>query len=360
MATIVRPGALRPQVRATARRSGAAADRRRSSTGEPGPGGVQVGVVGVRHQRHELRARAAGPRPRRWRRCRPAGGTTPCATARRAGRAPCSARPAVDDDVALVVDAPRQQHAPLDPRMLEHVERARQVAADRVPHHLAADHDAVEGVLLAGHELLEEHRLRGARRRRRQPLAEAGVAVDAERVAGAGAGERLGDEREADLGGEGDRLVGRRRPAGCGHTARRRRRTPPSSAPCRGSCRRRPGRCRGCRGARAPRRAAPGGSRGCRAGGRRHRRGRRPRRRRAVSASTSRQSASCQCPAIGASPNDARRVAADHDDLGRRARAATAPTKRTVAAIAYGATNTTFAIAADRTAPRRHAFASAR
>ena len=228
----------------------------------------------------------------------------------------------------------------LDPRMFENVERARQVAAHRVPHHLATDHDAVEGVFVAGHELLE-HRLGGGRRRRRQPVAEAGLAVDR----GTCSGRR---RRPAVWRRTGSRCQRRRpappartQPADCGHRARRQRRTPlRSSAFVRGSSRRRRGRSGDARTRR--RRLPPSWT---------WRFSRMPSGRStpatrwptsataAVRESTSRTSASCRCPRPACSPNRSvgslLTTGAGAGDVGHG-------TKRTVAAIAYGATNTTF------------------
>ena len=56
-----------------------------------------------------------------------------------------------------------QQHRPLHPRVAQHLERRRQVVRDRRPYGLAAHGDAVEGVLLADQELLEQRQARPAR-----------------------------------------------------------------------------------------------------------------------------------------------------------------------------------------------------
>jgi hypothetical protein len=61
-------------------------------------------------------------------------------------------------------DVARQHDTPLDPRMLEHCQGRRHVVVDRVPHHLAGDEHAVEGELIADHELLDQRRIRGGRR----------------------------------------------------------------------------------------------------------------------------------------------------------------------------------------------------
>ena len=75
-----------------------------------------------------------------------------------------------------------QQDAPLDPWVLEHVERSREIATDGVPDQLAIDHNAVKRVLGPGHELLEQHRVAGVRRRRCEPLLHLLGPVDPERV----------------------------------------------------------------------------------------------------------------------------------------------------------------------------------
>ena len=75
----------------------------------------------------------------------------------------------VDAGVLGSGDVAREQHRPLDPRVAQDLERRRLVVGDRGPHGVAADRDAVEGVLLADEELLEQGRLLGAGRHGVQP-----------------------------------------------------------------------------------------------------------------------------------------------------------------------------------------------
>ena len=55
-----------------------------------------------------------------------------------------------------VVDIARRNDAPLDPGMPQHLDGRRVVGVDRVPDDLSSQHHAVEGVLFAGHELLDQ------------------------------------------------------------------------------------------------------------------------------------------------------------------------------------------------------------
>ena len=159
-----RPGpcALRYAAPTAKRRSGGS---KRSSTASAGPRRVHVDVVGERHQRHELCAGRPGADLGHGER---AVGAAEPLHVRQPGPQPERGHGVVAeaDDVGVLrsVDVPRQHDAPLDPRVRQHVERARQVAADRVPDEPAVDHDAVEGVLVAADELLEEHRFVGTRR----------------------------------------------------------------------------------------------------------------------------------------------------------------------------------------------------
>ena len=68
-----------------------------------------------------------------------------------------------------------------------------------MPDQLALDEHAVETVLGADHHLLQQHGVQVAGRIGVQPGFELGVAVEAERRAGSGAGGRFGDERITEL-----------------------------------------------------------------------------------------------------------------------------------------------------------------
>ncbi len=167
--------------------------------------------------------RAAGRRPPRPRPSRPGGGTTPCATARSAGPAR-AAPPAPTSRMSSnsgPVDVARQQHRPLHPRVAQHLQRRRQVARRSSATRPAPSTITLSKVnSVAGEELLDQRRV-GRRRRRGLRASGAGVGVvEAERAdLRAGAGGRLDDQREADLGGERRRRPRARRPAGGGRPA---------------------------------------------------------------------------------------------------------------------------------------------
>ena len=169
------------------------------------------------------------------------------------------------------VDLARQQHAPLDPRVLQHVERARQVPADRVPHAARPSTTTLSKECSSPtHELLEEHRLVGASAgRRASHVVELVGVVDAERVARArrrpAAWRRTGSRRSATNADARRRPTAARRAAGARHAGGLEGGLHPRLvAEVVGDA---DAACRGCRAARAPRRAAPGGSRGWRRGG---------------------------------------------------------------------------------------------
>jgi hypothetical protein len=177
--------------------------------GESRPRRVHVDIVGEGHQGHELGARGTGADL--GDRHRPVGAVEPF----RVGET--GAHPERGDGtvggrhqvgVFRTVDLAWQQHTPLDPRMLQDVERARQVAADRVPDQSLVHDDAVERVLVAAHELLEHHRDLRVRRVRCEPAFELARVVDPERVARPGAGEWLDDEREPDVADDRADLIG--------------------------------------------------------------------------------------------------------------------------------------------------------
>ena len=90
----------------------------------------------------------------------------------------------------------------------QHVQRGRLVVRDRRPQGLAVDGGAVEGVLAAGQVLLEQPDLGRVGLGGPEPGRE--VLLGVEPVGGlrAGAGRRLGNHRQSDLGEEGGGLVG--------------------------------------------------------------------------------------------------------------------------------------------------------
>jgi len=100
------------------------------------------------------------------------------------------------------VDVARQDHHPLDPRRLHHLERRRVVARDRRELDLAADGDGLEAVLLTAQELLGQGRVLGAGVHRRHRRPQLVGAVDPPGRLAAHAGGRLEHQREADLGHE--------------------------------------------------------------------------------------------------------------------------------------------------------------
>ena len=116
--------------------------------------------------------------------------------------------PPVDALVPRAGDVAGQHDRPLDPRVAQDLQRRRAVVGDRRPHGRPADGDAVEGVLLAGEELLEQRGGVLAQRHGAQPAPEHVAVVQPERGLGAGAVRRLGDQREADLLGERGGLPG--------------------------------------------------------------------------------------------------------------------------------------------------------
>ena len=181
------------------------------------------------------------------------------------GRAAASAPARRIGVVLRAVDVAGQQHAPLDPRMLEHVERRRQVAADRVPHAARrATHDAVEGVLVADDELLDQRRLPRERRRDGQPLPELVRPTRARNVprapAPAGGLTTTGKPHRSATAHASSTL--RARPWRA-HGTPAARSTSFMRALSRKLAARRRRPSRRCRAARAPGPAAPGGSRGC-------------------------------------------------------------------------------------------------
>ena len=257
-----RPAALGPQVGGA---DGVLALGRRSNsswTTKLRPRRVEVGVVGPRHQRHELRARRAGAdlgdRDRAVRPAEPlhvgeAGAAGRARGARRGRRdGSSSKRP---PSMSRGSSTHHWIHG-----FSSTVERRRQVAADRVP-------DAARR--------RRARCRRSAPRRRGTPRAARGRraasgAVDSQASAGrrssirnvpasAGTGQRLHHEREADTRSRtrttSSADAGGRRCRAHGTPARVE--APSSSAPCRGSCGRPPRPCRGCRAARAP---APSGT----------------------------------------------------------------------------------------------------
>ena len=109
---------------------------------------------------------------------------------------------AVDGGVVRARDVERQVHHPLDPRVLQHMQRCRQVAADGVEHRVTVDGDRVEAELVALHELFHIQRLLRRDGRRAQERVELLARLDLVRVLRAGAGLRLDHEREAAAGDE--------------------------------------------------------------------------------------------------------------------------------------------------------------
>src|SRR5580658_7527294 len=105
-------------------------------------------------------------------------------------------------------DVAGEKHRPLDPRVLEHLERRGEVPRDRVPHELAVHQHAVEAVLGANHQLFEQDGVRAVRGIGLEPALELTVLLDPEGGAGPGAGGWLGDERIPQDPGSGARLVG--------------------------------------------------------------------------------------------------------------------------------------------------------
>ena len=114
-----------------------------------------------------------------------------------------------------------QHHGPLDPGLAEDFERRGLVVGDRREDGLAADRHAVEGVLVADQELLEQPGRLGVRRNRLEPAAQRGQVVEPVRRLRSRAGGRLGDERESDGLGERQRLisVGDQLMPGTGHAS---------------------------------------------------------------------------------------------------------------------------------------------
>jgi hypothetical protein len=104
---------------------------------------------------------------------------------------------------ARVVDLARNKDAPLDPGIVDDVERRRQVVRKRVPDRPAADRDGVERELVADDELLD-HRLAVCRRadlgERRAQLA---AIADAKGALRPGPGGRLEHHRIAHAVDEG-------------------------------------------------------------------------------------------------------------------------------------------------------------
>ena len=167
---------------------------------EPRPGAIEVEVVGVGDQRRDLRPR----RPRAD--LGDQRGTVRFAEplhVRQAGAHSEHLESAKGDAPDVVetrmVDLARNQHAPLDPRVIDDVERRRQVVRKRVPDRPAADRDGVERELVPDHELLDDGlALRGgADRGERRPHL-AGVA-DPEGALGASTGGRLEHHGVADV-----------------------------------------------------------------------------------------------------------------------------------------------------------------
>ena len=151
--------------------------------GEARPRGIHVDVVGVGHERHELRAGRTSPHlgdgEGSVRAPEPLHVRQPRLQAQR-----CDGVGGDAGNVGVLGsgDIARQQDAPLDPWVLEHVERSREIATDGVPDQPAIDHNAVKRVLGPGHELLEQHRVAGAGRRRCEPLLQLLGPVDPDRV----------------------------------------------------------------------------------------------------------------------------------------------------------------------------------
>jgi len=100
------------------------------------------------------------------------------------------------------VDLAGQHHHPLDPGVLHHRQRRRIVVGDGAEADLAVEDEGVEGVLLAGHELLEEHRAAAPGPRPRERLAQRDIVVGAVGVLRGGAGRWFDHQRIADLDGE--------------------------------------------------------------------------------------------------------------------------------------------------------------
>ncbi len=138
--------------------------------------------------------------------------------------------------VPRAVDLAWQHQAPLDPRILQHVERRRVVVRERVPDRLAIDRNRLERVLLA--------RGRTPRAAPGSPWTEAAAASAAAQLVAGPRRDRSAarPHRPAASPRSGNPSASanarRRRtkaPAGVARTAARRRAAASSSAPCRGS-----------------------------------------------------------------------------------------------------------------------------
>ena len=240
-----------------------------SSTDGARPRPVHVGVVGVAVREHDVRA--GRPRGDLADRERAVVAAEPLHVghagleAERLDRAHAERARVV---VVGPVDLARQHDHPLDPRVLDDLERRRVVARARLEPDLAADGDRLEAVLAAAQELLGQRRADRARRAApAAPPRSSSSVVDPPGRLAAHPGRRLEHHRQPDLA----RRTPRRRPttgsAGGARTAARGGAARPSSAPCRGTGPRSAGRCRARRAPCGPRRAGPGAARGCRAPG---------------------------------------------------------------------------------------------
>ena len=109
--------------------------------------------------------------------------------------------------VARVVELAGEQHRPLDPRGPQHLQRRGPVVRDGRPHRLPADLHAVERVLVADEELLQQTGRVRARRDRREPAAQGVGLVEA--VGGLRPRARgwLRDQREPDRLRKGERFA---------------------------------------------------------------------------------------------------------------------------------------------------------